>query len=170
MNLGEVSSVSVGSLNLVRNSIYYFRPILNANQYVRVLSSGGTILTSGQNGLSFSSGVGETVQYTVPLNAASSQLLRLYNSSDATVGTLTLNISDFAPTGPTGSASTVTGPTGASVTGATGAASTVTGPTGSTGSAGVGVTGPTGPSAGPTGATGAAGAAGAGIGLIIALG
>jgi hypothetical protein len=155
---------NVTNINLLRGNTYYITPI--SIRSVRVLSSSDVELT---NGITVEAGLGKTLQYVVPIAAAASQKLRVYDSGGGTASTITLTVSDLAPTGPTGTPSTVTGPTGASVTGATGAASTVTGPTGPSGPAGVGVTGPTGPSAGPTGPTGAAGSGGVSLGLVLAL-
>jgi hypothetical protein len=168
--LGVDFSTSTASLSLSRNWVYFFSPILEPNRYVRVLSTDGTVISSGQVGVTYATGVGQVLQYAVPRTAPSSQLLRLYNNSGGTVGTVTLNISDFAPTGPTGPASEVTGPTGpqgTSITGPTGAqGESITGPTGPAST----VTGPTGPANGPTGPTGPAGSSSSPIGLIIALG
>jgi hypothetical protein len=175
---------NVTNINLLRGNTYYITPI--SIRSVRVLSSSDVELT---NGITVEAGLGKTLQYVVPIAAAASQKLRVYDSGGGTMSTVTLTVSDLAPTGPTGTPSTVTGPTGAastvtgptgapsavtgptgpSVTGATGAASTVTGPTGPSGPAGVGVTGPTGPSAGPTGPQGPAGSGGVSLGLVLAL-
>jgi hypothetical protein len=160
---GEAGT-NVTNINLLRGNTYYITPI--SIRSVRVLSSSDVVLT---NGITVEAGLGKTLQYVVPIAAAASQKLRIYNSGGDTASTITLTVSDLAPTGPTGTPSTVTGPTGPSVTGATGAASTVTGPTGPSGPAGVGVTGPTGPSAGPTGPQGPAGSGGVSLGLVLAL-
>jgi len=163
---GGSSPTNVGNLSLVRSVSYFFVP--EANRYLRVLSQAGDVLTDG---VTVTAGVGQTLEYRVPRAAGSSQLLRVYDGSNATLSTITLTIGDFSPTGPAGAASTVPGPTGPqglSITGPAGAASTVPGPTGAAGAAST-VPGPTGPAGGPTGPQGPAGTGGVSLGLVLAL-